>query len=49
MSAEKPVITTLTIGSDHIDSLQKCIESKLTYAVKNGYTFIEGGLKYPFC
>lgn len=39
-------ITTLVIGADYKKGLQDCLESKRTYAAKQGYTFIEGGEKF---
>lgn len=46
MSTQAPVITTLSVGSDHIPSLQECIQSKRSYAERHGYTCIEGGNKF---
>jgi hypothetical protein len=46
MSVQKPVITTVTIGAEHIDSLQECIRSKRDYAEKHEYTFIEGDSRF---
>jgi len=41
----QPVITTLCIGTEH-PSIQECIQSKIDYASKHGYTFLQGGPRY---
>lgn len=39
----KPIVTTLVIGADYTRALQKCLDSKRSYAAAHGYTFVEGG------
>lgn len=39
-------ILTLAIGQDYCKSLAKAFESKSTYALKHGYTYIQGGESY---
>jgi len=36
------IITTLVIGADYRRRLSKCLESKVAYAAKQGYTYIQG-------
>lgn len=36
------IITTLVIGADYRKSLKKCLDSKVSYANKHGYTYIQG-------
>jgi hypothetical protein len=39
-------MTTLVIGADYKKGLQTCLESKRSYALKQGYTYIEGGEQF---
>jgi hypothetical protein len=43
MASNKLVITTLVIGADYKKSLATCLQSKVAYAEKHGYTYIQGG------
>jgi hypothetical protein len=40
------VIATLVIGSDFRRALQKSLDSKVTYAARHGYRYVEGGEKF---
>jgi hypothetical protein len=40
------IIATLAIGHDFCENLSLCLESKRTYAMKHGYTYIQGGESY---
>lgn len=43
MSAAAPItILTLAIGADYKTNLAECLESKRAYAVRHGYTYIQG-------
>lgn len=37
------IIATLAIGHDFCENLSLCLESKRIYAMKHGYTYIQGG------
>ena len=37
------IIATLAIGHDFCENLSLCLESKRLYAMKHGYTYIQGG------
>ena len=43
---QTPYMTTLVIGADYKKGLQTCLESKRSYALKQGYQYIEGGEKF---
>jgi hypothetical protein len=43
---QKPVIATLVIGADYKRGLQKCLNSKKSYAETHGYEFIQGGEQF---
>lgn len=39
-------ILTLAIGHDFCSALKDCLDSKMAYALKHGYKYIQGGEKY---
>lgn len=39
-------ILTLAIGHDFCSSMKECLDSKVAYAEKHGYTYIQGGETY---
>jgi hypothetical protein len=47
MPATPPIfITTLVIGADYRKSLELCLKSKVEYAQKHNYTYVQGDEKY---
>jgi hypothetical protein len=40
------IIATLAIGHDFCENLSLCLESKRKYAMKHGYTYIQGAEKF---
>jgi len=46
MELPPPTILSLVIGADYRKALKTCLQSKVDYAAKHGYTYIQGDEKY---